>query len=34
MNDFNLNRFLMVLRLDFAVGQRQLMVYTAGGVMV
>ena len=34
MNDFNLNRFLMVLRLDFAVGRRQLMVYTAGGVMV
>jgi hypothetical protein len=34
MNDFNLNRFLMVLRLDLAVGRRQLMVYTAGGVMV
>ncbi len=34
MNDFNLNRFLMVLRLDFTVGRRQLLVYTAGGVMV
>lgn len=34
MKDFHLGRFFMVLRLDFAVGLQQLLVYTAGGVLI
>lgn len=34
MKNFDLQRFGRVLRLDFAVGQRQLLVYSIGGVML